>query len=141
MKEKRCPSLKFFLTIVLLSSYFIFIPFTSLFAATITHGPRIGLVTSSEATIYWDTDVSTIGKIQYGTSSSYGSSQDETMARTNHRITIEGLSPETTYYFKAVSDDAQSESTLTTAPTRQDAIFKFATMGDNRGKSDQNDIA
>ena len=140
MKEKQCPSLKFFLTIVFLFSYFICIPFTSLFAAIITHGPRIGLVTSSEATIYWDTDVSTIGKIQYGTSSSYGYSQDETTARTNHRITIEGLSPETTYYFKAVSDDTQSESTLTTAPTRQDAIFKFVTMGDNRGKSDQNDI-
>ena len=53
-----------------------------------------------------DTDVSAIGRVQFGKSSSYGSSQEETTARTNHRLTIHGLSAETNYYYQVVTEDA-----------------------------------
>ena len=141
MSEQRCLSWKLSLTAALLFSYFSCIPVTSSDAAAIVHGPRLGLVTANEATIYWDTDVSAIGKIQFGKSSSYGSSQEETTARTNHRLTIQGLSAETNYYYQVVTEDAQSEGAFNTAPTRHSATFKFATMGDNRGETDAADIA
>jgi hypothetical protein len=141
MNQKRCPSWKFFLTTALLFSYLIGIPASSTEAAAIVHGPRLGLVTANEATIYWDTDVSTIGKIYFGKSSSYGFSKEETTARTNHRLTIQGLSAETKYSYQVVTEDAQSEGAFTTAPTRHSAAFKFATMGDNRGNTDAEDIA
>jgi hypothetical protein len=140
VNEKRCPSGKLFLTMALLFSYFIGIPVTSLEAATIVHGPRIGLVTSNEATIYWDTNVSAKGKIHYGKTLDYGSSQEETTARTNHRLTVQGLSAETKYHYQVVTEDAKSEGAFTTAPTRHNAVFKFATMGDNRGLSGIEDI-
>jgi len=47
-------------------------------AQTIVHGPRLGLVTGTEATIYWDTDQAAIGQVKWGASTAYSNSQQDT---------------------------------------------------------------
>ena len=107
----------------------------ALFATTIVHGPRIGLVTQSAATIYWDTDTAGTGSVSWGTTSSYGSSLAETSSVTNHRLTISGLSASTTYHYKVTTGGVSSaDYTFSTAvPVGTD--FTFITMADSRGNS------
>lgn len=106
----------------------------------IVHGPRLGLVTSDKATIYWDTDNPAIGLVNWGISSAYSSTMQEPSAVTNHRLTISGLSPGITYHYQVVTGTASSEdNTFKTAVTAE-TDFTFISMADGRGASDHDDI-
>ncbi len=109
-------------------------------AVTITHGPRLGLVTSTEATIYWDTDQSEIGQVEWGTSASYGSSTSESGATTAHRLTLSGLFLATTYHYRVVTGSTSSpDHTFSTAVPPQ-TEFTFISMADNRGPKTADDV-
>ena len=144
MPGRRVFSSSLFFTITLLFVAFlsfILLPSSSAWgAATITHGPRLGLVTSTEATIYWDTDQSEIGQVDWGTSTSYGFSKSESGATKAHRLTITGLSPATTYHYRVVTGSASSpDHTISTAVPPQ-TEFTFASMADNRGMTTDDDL-
>src|SRR5215467_2377487 len=67
--------------------------------------------TSSSSQITWTTDVASNSVVNYGTTTSYGSSTpvDPTMV-TNHQVTISGLSVGTTYYYQVQSTDAKNNN-------------------------------
>jgi hypothetical protein len=77
-------------------------------------------------TVSWSTDVMAAGWVNYGTSPSLGqTAYDNRGARAigqSHHVTLQGLSPQTTYYFEVVSratvDDRKGSCyQVTTGPT------------------------
>ncbi|MFH0802299.1 MAG: metallophosphoesterase family protein [bacterium] len=107
---------------------------------SIVHGPRLGLVTSNEATIAWDTNQPALGQVKWGTSSTYSSTLQESAAVTNHRLTITGLSPGLTYHYQVVAGTASSQDNTFKTAVPAGTDFTFISMADSRGGSDHDDI-
>jgi peroxiredoxin len=64
-------------------------------------------ITETGATIAWETDEPTTGKVEYGTTEAYGSTAPpDTTLSTSHSVTLTGLAPGTTYYLRVTSTDA-----------------------------------
>jgi len=82
---------------------------TSDTAAPVISGVSTSNITNSGATITWTTDEASTSQIEYGTTTSYGSSTtiDNTMV-TSHSVTVSGLLSWTTYHFRVKSQDASS---------------------------------
>jgi phosphodiesterase/alkaline phosphatase D-like protein len=77
-------------------------------APIITSVAAINL-TGTTATITWTTDQASSSLVNYGMTSSYGSSSTPNTALvTSHSLTISGLTPNTTYNFDVVSTNAAS---------------------------------
>lgn len=80
--------------------------------------PKISSVTKSNvstnsATISWATDESANSLVDYGTSTSYGSSTTlDTNLISSHIMVISGLTPSTTYHFRVTSKDIAGNVTL-----------------------------
>ncbi len=98
-------------------------------------------ITSTSATVTWITDELSTSQIEYGTTTSYGSSTtiDNTLV-TSHSISISGLSSWTTYHFRVKSQDSagnlviSSDLTFTTlAPP--DTTAPIGTISINSGAS------
>ena len=64
--------------------------------------------TTSTSQIVWTTNVAANSAVDYGTTTSYGSSTpvDSTMV-TNHQVTVSGLAAGTTYYYQVSSTDSK----------------------------------
>lgn len=62
-------------------------------------------ITETEATITWTTDEASSTQVNYGTTTSYGSSVSGSGLVTSHSITISGLTAGTQYYYQVVSTD------------------------------------
>jgi len=93
--------------------------FTTGGAPTITN-VQSGSITSTSATITWTTDVSSDSKVNYGTTTSYGSQATDASSVTSHSMTLTGLTPNTTYHYQCVSANtygstASTDYTFTTA--------------------------
>ena len=96
------------------------IPATPIGAPTngvqITHGPVVENVTDTTAEIAWSTNVNSGTALHYGTDPSH---LDQTAGMPwggfTHRVLIKNLKPNTTYYFKAESGQAQGTGTLAQA--------------------------
>ena len=141
-KISRClGTLKAYFASFGMALLFLALASSPVWAVTISHGPRIGLVTQTTATIYWDTDTAALGSVKWGATTSYGSTLSETSSVTNHRLTITGLAAATTYHYKVSASTASSvDYTFTTAvPSGTD--FTFISMADSRGSSATNDLA
>jgi len=111
----------------------IFIPF--LHAGIIIKGPYLQNVTQNEITIMWESSGPSIGELVYGKPGNLNMTLKEKQENTFHEITLTGLSPETTYQYKIISDvwldNEQRLFSLKTAvpPNRP---FSFITYGDNK---------
>ncbi len=72
-----------------------------------------GNITATSAVISWTTDENATSQVEYGTTTSFGSSTtlDSTLT-TNHSQTLTGLSPSTTYYYRVISSDASSNQAV-----------------------------
>ena len=70
-----------------------------------------GASTKTSATLTWNTaQYSTTGKILWGASlDSVGTEVNEAGVGTSHSVTVSGLSPDTLYYFVAVSNDDRGQ--------------------------------
>ncbi len=87
--------------------------------------PTATNLTSTSATIVWQTDEIATSQVEYGTTSALGSATDiENILRTHHSAGLANLTAQTTYFYRVVSVDlagnrAQSEilSFTTTAAT------------------------
>ncbi|MFH0923014.1 MAG: fibronectin type III domain-containing protein [Candidatus Micrarchaeota archaeon] len=71
-------------------------------------GPEVSNITYSllnysAVRITWNTNVESNGSIEYGTSTSFGSSKNETTTGTSHQVVLTDLSAGTPYYFRVVS--------------------------------------
>jgi PGF-pre-PGF domain-containing protein len=75
-------------------------------------------VTTSSATITWDTDEASTSLVKYGTSSdAYSLNRSNTSNVTEHSISISGLSASTTYYYVVNSTDQSGNSAESTEKT------------------------
>jgi len=71
---------------------------------------KVFKTTSNSATITWNTYKSVISNIDYGITRGYGSLFREQRADTEHRATLENLSPETLYHFRIQYVDEEAVS-------------------------------
>lgn len=60
--------------------------------------------------VYWKTDEPADGRIDYGTTTGYGSQIGYTAFTYEHRVIISGFDPSTSYHFKIFGADAQANS-------------------------------
>ncbi|MCW3136373.1 MAG: carboxypeptidase regulatory-like domain-containing protein [Canidatus Methanoxibalbensis ujae] len=73
----------------------------------------VSAVTGSTATITWKTDEPATSQIEYGLTTSYGSSTPlDTNLVTEHTQTITGLKSNTTYHFRVKSKDASNNEAV-----------------------------
>lgn len=76
----------------------------------------------TSAVIAWDTDEIASSQVEYGLTAALGSATAPgTMLLTSHAVVIEGLSPGTTYHYRAVSRDPAGNETA-------GAVLTFTTM-------------
>ena len=100
--------------------------FTSLY-------PYLQQVTQSSIIVMWETNFSVIGTVEYGLTSSYGSSQTESVAKTIHDVQLTGLQSNTIYHYRVSAGGVTStDATFRTAPA-SGSSFSFLAYGDNRG--------
>jgi len=79
----------------------------------------VSAITGSTATITWNTDEPSTSQIEYGLTTSYGSSTSlDTNLVTEHTQTITGLTSNTTYHFRVKSKDASNNEAVS-----EDNIF------------------
>ena len=82
-------------------------------------------ITGSSATITWMTDEESDSLVNYGPSTSLGSTESDATMTTNHSIVLTGLAPQTTYYYEVQSTDSSGN----TAVDNNGGIhYSFATL-------------
>jgi hypothetical protein len=91
-----------------------------------------GSITSAAATITWTTDEPADGQIEYGTTTSYGSTTPLSASRvTSHSLSLSGLSALTTYHYRVLSKDAAGNLCMS-------GDFTFTTTGDTMAPTTSN---
>ncbi len=79
-------------------------------ALQITHGPVVESVSDTTAIVAWSTNQPSSSTVQYGTSwLALNQTAQAPWGQTTHRVTINNLKPNTKYYFRVQS--AQAEGT------------------------------
>ena len=66
----------------------------------------VASVDTTWAKITWSTDKDSDSVVQYSTSTDYGSTKSDATLTKTHSVTVTGLSPSTSYYFKVSSTDS-----------------------------------
>ncbi|MCK5922621.1 MAG: fibronectin type III domain-containing protein, partial [Methylococcales bacterium] len=67
-------------------------------------------ITTTSATIGWDTDEPATSLVEYGLTTSYGSNVQTGLLGTLHALAITGLTPNTLYHYRITSVDGSSNS-------------------------------
>ena len=81
-------------------------------AAPVIGNVQAGSLTSSGATITWDTDQTASSQVEYGTTASYGSSTTlDSTAVMSHAVALTGLSANTTYHYRVRSGNSNGTTT------------------------------
>ncbi|HFE54107.1 MAG TPA: hypothetical protein ENK07_11720, partial [Bacteroidetes bacterium] len=68
--------------------------------------PQIQDLTAHSATVVWETNELASSTVEFGTSASYGRRLDQAGLTQHHSVTLRGLRPQTTYYFRVASTDS-----------------------------------
>ena len=90
---------------------------TLTFTSTLNETPTIsnvaaGDITSTGATITWNTNIPATSQVFYGTTTNYGlSSALSTTTTTSHSVALSGLTPATTYNFQVASGNGEGTAT------------------------------
>ena len=95
---------------------------TQTFTTLDTTAPAITMIevvdiTTSSARATWTTNESATSVIEYGTTTSYGSTSSDLSFVTSHSILLTGLTDGTTYHFFVQSSDASGNSTTSSDQT------------------------
>lgn len=85
-------------------------------------------MTGSGATITWSTNESSTGSVDYGATTSYGSSAPASTASGSQSVTLSGLTANTTYHFRVSATDAAGN-------TAQSADYTFTTTSSGGGET------
>jgi hypothetical protein len=81
-------------------------------AGPVISSVTVATVSNTQATVTWTTDENSTSQLFYGETTSYGSSSTiDSALSVRHSVTISGLTPETTYYFKVSSTDVGGNNT------------------------------
>lgn len=79
-------------------------------------------ITDTSAMVTWTTDEEGDAVVNYGLQEDYGIVRDPTMDDTDHTITLEGLEPGRTYFFRVVTSDEEGNQGIS-------ANYQFKTSG------------
>jgi hypothetical protein len=92
----------------------------------------INSITTSSATILWQTDKQSDSLINYALNRNYGMVRDPITDKTSHEIILDQLTPATTYYFRIISTDNEGNQAIS-------SDFSFVTSGNqsSNGASSQ----
>jgi acid phosphatase type 7 len=99
-------------------------------------GPYLQCATSNSMIIRWRTSQSVIGKVKYGkTLTQLNKQVAEPKSATEHIVKIEGLAPETKYYYTISGDGKQlqgdKDNCFTTLPiTGKEGVYRVGIFGD-----------
>jgi hypothetical protein len=101
-------------------------------------------VTMDSAMIDWSTDMPAESLVEYGLTSSYGSSAADSVLKTAHKIALKNLTSDTTYHFRVTSRNAygfassSDDSTFKTLPPSNPITLTITTPrnGDTISRSD-----
>ena len=86
-------------------------------------------ITTSSATITWNTDEPSTSHVDYGTTTSYGNTEGNGFLVTNHSVGLAGLSPNTTYHYRVRSTDASNNEAVSS-----DGTFTTSQSGGGTGE-------
>jgi phosphodiesterase/alkaline phosphatase D-like protein len=93
----------------------------------ITQGPKVEHVGSNTAVIAWSTNVSAGSVVKYGTDpNNLTQTAQVPWGGITHRVTVKNLEPNKTYYFQALSGQAQGTGTQAMS-----SVSQFQTTGQN----------
>jgi hypothetical protein len=87
-------------------------------------------ITRDSATITWTTDMPSDSRVEYGTTTSYGSLVTDPTLTTSHSIILTNLTIETTYHFKVTSTNSYGFSSSSGDNTFTAKSFTVNTLGD-----------
>jgi hypothetical protein len=94
---------------------------TEFFVSNTGGGPALSNIVAApgptSATITWTTDQSSNSVVHYGTTISYGATQNNTTQVTSHSVNISGLSCGTAYHFNVASTNASALTTVSSDQT------------------------
>lgn len=100
-------------------------------ALQFTKKPYLQHVTTQSIIICWETDEVSAGRIEYGATTELGGVADTTGFDTFHEVKLEGLEPDTRYYFKVEAEGLLYKGRFKTAPL-PGTPFRFIVYGDFR---------
>ena len=87
--------------------------FSTILPAPVISGVSVSSVTTTSATITWTTDEASTTQVNYGTTTSYGSSSPLIASMVqSHSVTLTGLTPGTTYNYDVVSTNSTGTAGL-----------------------------
>src|SRR3989344_1855099 len=128
MSKKISEILKNFAAILVLQLIFS-LPFytVSVYAVSISN-VRVDRITKNSATILWNTDTDSNGRVNYGIGSSLGNTQSHNNFIQNHSLTLtREIDPGTKYFFEVRSSDDEGNSAV---DNRSGAFYTFSTLAD-----------
>ena len=100
----------------------LFVTYTPDTTPPVISNVQIGAITSSNASVSWDTDEPGNSQVAYGFDTSYGNvTPQDTALTTSHVVQLSGLAADTTYHFQVLSRDGSGN--LATS-----ADFTFQTL-------------
>jgi hypothetical protein len=76
----------------------------------ITSGPSIHDIAFTSAVIVWVTDKGSNSVVEYGIEADYGLTSEVADIVTDHSVSLDSLSPNTTYYYRVGSTDASGNT-------------------------------
>ncbi len=89
--------------------------------APVISNVRVINITATTATVLWDTDEPSTGRVDYGLTPGYGSSTSHGGLVTSHSVNLTGLTPDSLYNFRVTSADGVGNSA-------QSGNFTFRTL-------------
>ncbi len=100
--------------------------------------PYLQFVTKTSITVMWETSKPTAGMVMHGENASVKNKIKSDRTGHIHEVTIEGLNPETQYFYQVGSTDDADKSLTSEVLTFQTANqtetpFSFAVIGDTQG--------
>ena len=100
----------------------------------LTKGPYLQSVTPDSIIVVWETNLPGDSVVEYGLTDAYGLEAMNAYSTTHHAVTIEGLSPYTTYHYRVLTNGSplSEDSTFKTAADTAQGVFSFAVYGDDR---------
>ena len=101
--------------------------------AGLTRYPYLQSQTTGSVIIAWKTEHTSDSVVEYGTTTDYGLMASDTVPTTQHTVTLTGLSPDTTYYYRVSSDGVvlAEGDTFHTNRDENNPNFTFTAFGDS----------
>lgn len=104
-----------------------------------TAPPYLNHVTMTSMNVLWETDRPSTAEIHWGATAELGSVKRFNQAERLHELTIDGLAPDTPYFYRVVCEDSSGQKIDSGLLTFRTAVrpgqgFKFVVIGDTESR-------